>query len=249
MIAYREFAPPEGLSHTAQCLWMLVPDAVAESAGVARVLPDGSTDIVFSAGRLLVYGPSSSFHFVAVSEPVIGVRIRPAAARQALRISPSMLEPGPVPLDALWRRKTPAIEDRLINEPAPATRLAVFSRFLAAHMRPSAQLDSSVEIAVRQIDRYPSRTIRALTNEVGVSERQLRRRFRDHVGLGIKEYARIVRFDRLLDAARRRKRQFGAVSPNWAALGLDHGFADQAHLTREVGVFAGLTPTELFRML
>jgi methylphosphotriester-DNA--protein-cysteine methyltransferase len=74
-----------------------------------------------------------------------------------------------------------------------------------------------------------------------VSDRQLRRRFKTQVGLGIKRYARITRFRRLLDSIRRCKCRFGATPE----LACQHGFSDQAHLIREVRDFAGLTPAEL----
>jgi len=249
MKAYREFAPPDGWATTVGCLWMLAHRPALASEGPDRVLPDGATDIVFSFDRLLVYGPAPSFHLVGVRDYLVGIRLRAEAVRQVLGVNPATLGLGPVPLDALWGRDTPAVENRLMSEPAPGKRLTLLTYFLTEHVRPNARLDSAVVTAIRCINRSPTRSVRTLTDAVHLSERQLRRRFREHVGLGIKQYARIIRFDRLVDAARRHKRQFGAAPPNWAALSFDHGFADQAHLTREVRTFTGLAPTDLYRTL
>jgi AraC-like DNA-binding protein len=54
--------------------------------------------------------------------------------------------------------------------------------------------------------------------------------------------ARLARFDRLTQLLRR-----GDAS--WAGLAAMLGFSDQAHLTREVRHFSGLTPTALSELL
>ena len=72
---------------------------------------------------------------------------------------------------------------------------------------------------------------------LGVSERQLRRRFADAVGYGPKTLARVLRFQRFLALAR--------SGDELARLALTAGYADQAHLTRETRRLAGRTPLEL----
>ena len=62
----------------------------------------------------------------------------------------------------------------------------------------------STRSPARRRSRWPSRA-RASTrsaHELGVSERQLRRRFAEAVGYGPKTLARVLRFQRFLDAAR-----------------------------------------------
>ena len=61
---------------------------------------------------------------------------------------------------------------------------------------------------------------------LGVSERQLRRRFADAVGYGPKTLARVLRFQRFLALGRR-------PAATWRAWRCGAGYADQAHLTRE----------------
>lgn len=80
-----------------------------------------------------------------------------------------------------------------------------------------------------------------LAAAVGCSHKHLIHRFRQHTGLTPRELRRVVRFDRLVAALRS-----GEARP-WSRLALELGFADQAHLAREVRAFAGLTPTDLAR--
>jgi AraC-like DNA-binding protein len=77
--------------------------------------------------------------------------------------------------------------------------------------------------------------VRALADEVGWSSRHLTHRFRIETGLGLKEAARVVRFDR----ARRRL----TPQTRLADLAADAGYYDQAHLTREFRALAGCSPS------
>jgi transcriptional regulator GlxA family with amidase domain len=74
---------------------------------------------------------------------------------------------------------------------------------------------------------------------LGMSRKHLNTLFRDHVGMSPKGYAGLVRFDRLT------QRLWCSPNPSWADLALASGFADQAHLAREVRRFSGLSPTGL----
>ena len=84
-----------------------------------------------------------------------------------------------------------------------------------------------------------------VARRVGWSERYLAERFRAETGLGPKESARVVRFDR----ARRvlAARVVAGRAPDLAGLAVDAGFADQAHLTREWRALSGLSPTGWLR--
>ncbi|MFF4773662.1 helix-turn-helix domain-containing protein [Microtetraspora fusca] len=84
-------------------------------------------------------------------------------------------------------------------------------------------------------------TVSDLAREVGWSTRYLGRRFREEIGLGPKEAARVVRFDR---ARRTLQHQAAAgAPPTLAALAASFGYYDQAHLAREFGALAGCSPS------
>ena len=72
----------------------------------------------------------------------------------------------------------------------------------------------------------------------GISRRQLERRFREQVGLPPRTFARIVRFQRAFHALGRE---------SGAAIAARCGYADQAHLVREVRRFGGQTPSDARR--
>jgi AraC-like DNA-binding protein len=80
-------------------------------------------------------------------------------------------------------------------------------------------------------------TVRELADDVGWSTRHLAQRFQEEVGLSPKAAARVIRFDRL------RRRLPGPL----LELALEHGYYDQAHLTREFRELAGCSPTTWMR--
>jgi transcriptional regulator GlxA family with amidase domain len=73
---------------------------------------------------------------------------------------------------------------------------------------------------------------------VFVSERELQRRFIEHVGYGPKTLHRVLRFQRFL-------RQAASAQVDLAGAAALAGYADQAHLGRETRRLAGLTPRQL----
>jgi len=103
-------------------------------------------------------------------------------------------------------------------------------------------LDQAVLAGIRWLSRYPQGRIGQLSRCIGISERQLHRRFSAAIGYGPKMFQSVLRFQRLLKTAR-------ATGPeqSLADLAVSTGYADQAHMTRDVHRFASLRPTELLR--
>jgi AraC-like DNA-binding protein len=91
-----------------------------------------------------------------------------------------------------------------------------------------------------------------LVRETGVSHRTFITRFRRAVGLPPKLYARIRRFQRLIEALPHslegRGPGLAAENPCFAQLAADTGYSDQAHLCRDFREFTGLSPTGYLRL-
>jgi AraC-like DNA-binding protein len=76
--------------------------------------------------------------------------------------------------------------------------------------------------------------------QANLSPRQFRRRCLEESGLTPKLLCRILRFQRACRLTE------SAVRPDWAAVALDAGYFDQAHLIRDFREFTGLTPMTVF---
>ena len=105
---------------------------------------------------------------------------------------------------------------------------------VAARMATMRSPDRAVQAgAVRLLD--PRQRVDRLAEDLGLSERQLRRRCRAAVGYGPKTLQRVLRLRRFLQGDR----------ADLGRAAFDAGYSDQAHLTRECRTLIGLSPTRL----
>jgi AraC-like DNA-binding protein len=188
-----------------------------------RILPDGCLDLIWQDGEVLVAGPDT---VTEVSTARAGSRF--AALRFAAGTGPMVLG---VPADELTDREVPLADlwpAALVRRVAEADDpLAALEEVAAARWRPPDPAMVAVATAARA-----GRPVAAIADSLGLSARHLQRRCRTAFGYGPKTLARIMRLQRALALARR-GRPFADVS---AAA----GYADQAHLSREVKALAGV---------
>jgi AraC-like DNA-binding protein len=137
------------------------------------------------------------------------------------------------------------VHDRLRGLHSWQERFELLERVLLDRLRHAdgtPRVSSEVRYAWRQLLRTGGTTpVADLAAETGWSDRYLRGRFRLETGLGPKEAARVIRFDR---ARRRLQRRLAAGQPLLLAeLAASGGYFDQAHLDREFRQLAGCPPT------
>jgi AraC-like DNA-binding protein len=224
------------------CLWsQVIGDR--RSAHPQRVLPDGCIDIVWIGGAPpVVAGPATRTVIAELPARsiVIGVRFHPGAAPCLLGPPASELLNREVPLRELWGPGADELWDRIGAAPSLGAKLAVAEAGLAARALTARPGDPLVGAAVRWLARHPGGRVERLGALLGIGDRQLRRRFRASVGYGPKTLQRVLRLQRLLALAGR-----GPERPALAALAAAAGYADQAHMTRELGALTERTPGAL----
>jgi AraC-like DNA-binding protein len=146
-----------------------------------------------------------------------------------------------VPLADVWEAET---EERVAAGGLPALVQAVRLRLRAAERVDPLARAAALGLAA------PGARVAAVGDALGISERQLRRRFADAVGYGPKTLARVLRFQRFLALAARDEPAGSGLAArggtgDLAGLAFAAGYADQAHLTRECRQLSGHTPGEL----
>jgi AraC-like DNA-binding protein len=244
---YREISLDSAVLQFADCAWLLKPDP--EEAKAARpILPDGHTDLVLSVGNgVQIFGPASTVRFVPKDQTFLGIRFRLGAAGTMAGVAMDELLDRSVSLQVIWGALGREIEERVLAEPQPDRMLAILARALTARISNGLMLDLIVRRTACQLQRFPNTPVRKLAGDVGLSERQLLRRFEREVGLSVRRLGRILRFQGLLDDLRASRRRADATSRDWAGLAQDYGYADQAHLIRESRALAGVTPAALLQ--
>jgi len=240
---YREIPPPAPLREHVLCLWTETTSD-RQPPGSMRVLPDGCIDVVWTAGQSPhVAGPATTAAFpdIPPGSTLVAARFRPGMAATILGVPAHELADAEVPLAALWgdRRARPGGrfgESRLARDGFDELQALLLDRL--EQVEPG---DRIVTTAAGWLTRHPEAALAHLVDRTGLSERQLRRRFEAAIGYGPKTFQRIARFRRWLGLAQ-------ATPPDGRRLvdlAAEAGYADQAHLTREVARLAGLPPSAL----
>lgn len=135
-------------------------------------------------------------------------------------------------------RDTGNVGEQLADAADDRSRFGIVDAFLSDRLTLSRECPE-LHYAWTRLRRARGRLrIGDLTEELGWSRKRLGERFREYVGLTPKAAARLLRFDHAVSLA-----EAGGMS--WAAISAACGYADQAHLSREVRRFSGRSPRQL----
>jgi AraC-like DNA-binding protein len=195
-----------------------------------RILPDGCLDVIWHDGRLFVAGPDTTAQ-LSVPAPgsrLFGLRFAAGTGPGVIGLPADEIVDRDVPLEDLW----PATEVRRLgsaDDPMAALEAAAERRWREpdwAMVRVAAQARAG-------------RPVDAIADACGLSPRHLQRRCRAAFGYGPKTLTRILRLQRAVAMAR------GGMP--FAAVSAAAGYADQAHLARDVKALAGVPLGALVR--
>ncbi|MDQ6617759.1 MAG: helix-turn-helix transcriptional regulator [Actinomycetota bacterium] len=226
---YREWLPPPEWRNAVLCQW---EQRVTGGRYVQRVLPDGCADIIVDPdGRAIVAGPAIHVLLPHLEPGTLrGLRLRSEAIGPVFGLAGSELFGITVAIDAVIpaRRARAAVRVLMADDDSGAWW---------AH----AVIDPRVGAACAAL-RHARGSVAEVADNVGLSSRQLRRLLLAATGQGPKTLQRVGRLQRFVALA-------DQVAPPWrlAELAAVAGYADQAHLCREVRDLAGATPVDLLR--
>jgi AraC-like DNA-binding protein len=243
---YRERPPAAAPAGLVACVW--IQSVSPRSAPYShRTVPNGSVElscIVGSVPRVSGTQVRSRVDVLAPGATLVGIRLSPGAAPPLIGAPASALVGESVALDELWgAAAASALGERIAQAPSAWDAAAVLESEVAGRLAGAVRPDPLVAEAVRRLRPWGPNEVTSLTSELFISERQLRRRFREAIGLAPKAVQRILRFQGFLAIADAK----AAPGVGLASLAADGGYADQSHLTRECLRLSGLTPGALLR--
>jgi AraC-like DNA-binding protein len=240
MGTYQEFAPSPPLHALIACRWQreITTENQADST---LVLPDGCVDLLWRDGKLLVAGLDTTARWSPVTSGTViaGVRLRPGVAGAVFGMPASELLDAQVPLEELLGSRASELSERLDGTPGRDAEFLLLEGMVASAIGDAAP-DQMVLAATRRLG-FPGSRVDELAKALGISERQLRRRFHDAVGYGPKTLDRVLRFRRLVSQAQ----EVSDGDVDLARLAADLGYADQAHMSRDSVRLTGMPPARL----
>ncbi|CAM5720432.1 hypothetical protein SALBM135S_05539 [Streptomyces alboniger] len=217
---------------TGAVVWTRAPAPGGAGDTARPVLPDGCMDLVWREGRLFVAGPDTRAHVPGGAESGsrhAGIRFYPGTAPALLGVAAHELRDRRVELADLWS----AAEVRRLTERVDAADdpMGVLDAIAVERAAGAAPPDPLLAEVVRSL--AAGLPVAATAAKVGLNARTLHRRSLSAFGYGPKTLARVLRLQRALALAR-------AGLP-YARTAAEAGFADQAHLARDVRELTGLT--------
>lgn len=248
---YREHPVPAALRRHVRCVWRLRDSA--HPGAVRTIYPDGCCELIAHLGdpphafdARTGWRPQARQLFAAQQRTAVRLRASAAVDCVGVRLQPAA-SAAVVDAPGNWRDRIAdlaEIDAGFAARFAAATRSHVDANDAALWTLLEERLlryapDARIEAAIAELDATGGRArIEATATFVGMGLRSFQKRFLECVGLGAKEYARLLRLQATIRALD------GDDSP-LSQLAVDAGFADQAHATRELARLTGLTPARL----
>lgn len=245
--------PRPALRPFVKTLWVSVPEVVRPVVR-EHVLPTGGMHLALrlsgpplrvfgdagdakghTTSHAVVGGPRGAFYVREAGGAVhaLGVLLRPGVSQALFGASAAELAGRHTPLHDLWGHAAGLALDQLQSIASPDEQLDCLEDMLARRLPRVQGMHPAVAQALHSLQQ--GEAVRAAVQRSGYSHRRLIALFQGSTGLTPKVYARLLRFQSVL------QRQHQEALP-WAELAAWAGYSDQAHMTRDFREIAGLTP-------
>jgi AraC-like DNA-binding protein len=196
------------------------------------ILPDGCMDLIWDGDHLFVAGPDTAarWHLSPAGTTYVALRFSGGLGPTLLGVPADRLRNQTANLDELW----PAATVQMLTEQVEADPVAALRAWAGEGVVRSDQDPLGPRVLTMARAGTP---IAVMAERLTISPRQLHRRCLPVFGYGPRHLSRIIRFQRALEGVR--------CGVPLAQVAAASGYADQAHLSREVRALAGTTPRGL----
>jgi AraC-like DNA-binding protein len=191
---------------------------------------------------LHAFGVRQTVHrkLIRSGQRMVMARLHLGAPEAVLGVPASAMAGRIVALDDLWGDgATRLLSDRLADARDMADAAAILERAIDQRFALTGARRPRAQLVLDAADRLTHASVNAVAVDLDVSERHLRRVFRETLGVSPKTFARLARFRHALRAAREDD------DASWADIAAAAGYYDQAHLIADFRVIAGVTPRAL----
>jgi AraC-like DNA-binding protein len=230
---YKLINPEDTISDFIERFWILQNDSAINKEII--VIPDGRIDLIFTLSpnkpfRVALIGLETvpSQHIIESGTIMLGVSLKLLSVEYLIDTEISSLING---IQLLPNDYWGITENDLGN-------FELFCNKISTRIK--KQVKSEIDVRKKRLFELiyttnGSMAIKALSEKVYWSSRQINRYFTQHFGLSLKSFCKILRFRASFQQIKQ-----GKLFP-------EQNFSDQAHFIKEVKKLAGVTPKELFK--
>ena len=255
---YKTYLPKNELAKNVKYYWSL-EDFENTSHSKERIFPDGCIELIFHYGdhfkKIYKTGtadvqPKSFIHGQITSyielEPtgkigVFSARFKPNGLQPFIDFDVAQLTDTTLSVVEIWGAAGQQLEKQILEASDNETRVTILEDFLETKQQLPKKIDEAIDYCVEAVTKSNGTIpIENLTADLHIGKRQLERKFQAAVGLSLKLFSRITRFNYALQLIE--KKEFDGFTK----VAYDGGFYDQAHFIKDFKDLTGLNPKQYF---
>jgi AraC-like DNA-binding protein len=232
---------------------VLESNNTAVPAGTFRTIADGCPGLIFQhpdhgvlfqnekqlPGTIL-YGQATRHAELRINGnfDTLGIFFYPHALKSVFGLNADELTDTCLDLDLLARTKGFQLSTQLSDISSCESRIDTICSFLLAQLTQNDQYaDKTMQHALDRIKQTNGNiSVKTLREELQLSERSFERKFKQHIGLTPKLFARIAQFQASMQLLR--QSDYNKLSD----IAFENDYADQSHFIRAFKEFAGSSP-------
>lgn len=195
---------------------------------------------VIKQPRNFVYGQLSHYNTIVTQGDLkmIVVVLEPYALFTHFHTAAYELNDETVPLIIFFGQEARDVEEQITTATSPVEAIAIIERFLIKRLTAQRNLSAGFNKAMRCIYQHHGLiSIEDLLRIIPITERQLERKFSEHVGTSPKKFADIIKLQHFLKLLQKQPDK-----EKIADLIYISGYYDHAHLNRNFKKMTGFTP-------
>jgi AraC-like DNA-binding protein len=255
---FRQIPPPEYLRDYIRFFWVLESNDTDVAAATFRTIADGCPGLIFQhqdQGILfqndkqlpgtILYGQATRHAALRINGcfDTIGIFFYPHALKSIFGLNADELTDTCLDLDGIASSRGFQLSAQLTDITSPESRIDILCSFLLAQLTKHNQLsDKAMHHALDRIRQTNGNiSVKALREELQLSERSFERKFKQHVGITPKLFARIAQFQASMQLLR--QSDYNKLSD----IAFENEYADQSHFIRAFKEFAGASPFQFMK--
>lgn len=256
---YKEYKPDPQIAQLVECFWSNSLDENDFNHQHDIIIPDGSAEIIFMlkgnylrvdekrGNRFLVENCSlvtpfkrSVNVYQKPSTQCLVIRLKSGALQQLAGCSLGELDKEAYPLEEVMPDFAEQIMELVLKDCAIDKLIGKITRLLVGMPFETTQNHLVSRYIAETVKTQGAVSVMNFCSKLNIHKSTLEKSFKKDTGLNPKEYARIIRFNYLLNRLLFTKKTLVDLS-------LDLGFYDQSHMTREFKSFVGLSPVDFLK--
>ncbi|MEP7376147.1 MAG: helix-turn-helix domain-containing protein [Chitinophagaceae bacterium] len=250
---FKRFSPAKDLENIIECYWIIEDDDTTPQQ--QKIIPDGFNELIFhyrSPYRIklggdwkeqsltLLAGQIRKHFFLenTGASGIIGIKVKPTALTHLFGFSMHQFTDRVVDISSIPALRCLSIRKQLLAAADHDERMVILNGLLQKILSEKKYVRNAADHAIELIfANHGMMPVSAITQSVGIGERQLENLFKKYIGLSPKFFMRIIRFNYIF-------RLVLENNQSWSGLAYEASYFDQSHFIRNFRDFTGENPSD-----